>query len=109
MDQTCLCSHYNLTKEQYNRYVEKKIIDPEGELTDEILRRIGLVMTMEGMGIDLDTISRYLLLLEEKEKNQKELIGILRNQRCRMMEELHEKQRKVDQLDYMLYELKKLA
>lgn len=109
MDQTYLCSHYNVTEKQFHRYAEKKIINPEDELTDEIIKKLGLVMSMERMGIDLDTIRNYLSLLTEKEKNKIELIRILRKQRHRMMDELHEKQKNVDQVDYMLYELKNLA
>lgn len=36
-----------------------------------------------------------------------ELIQMLRCQRCRLMEELHREQQKVDCLDYLIYQLKK--
>lgn len=107
MDKAYLLKNYHVTDEQFERYVEYKIFDPDEDLTDEVLQKIGLAMDMEGFGLDMALVSRYLLLYQEKEKNGKELIKILKNQRGYMLEELHEKQKKLDRIDFMIYELKK--
>lgn len=45
--------------------------------------------------------------LNENVKTKEEKIRILRKNRAELMDEIHRKQQLLDQLDYMLYEMKK--
>ena len=45
-------------------------------------------------------------LLHEKEKTKDEQIRILRKERCRLLQEIHDKQQHLDRLDYMLHKLR---
>ena len=42
-----------------------------------------------------------------KEKTKQEQIRILRKNRMQLLDEIHSKQQLLDQLDYMIYEIKK--
>ena len=56
-----------------------------------------------GSGMTLGEIEK---LLNEKDKTKEEQVRILRKERGRLLEEIHEKQQLLDRLDYMLYEIK---
>lgn len=58
-------------------------------------------------GCGKDRTRQLLLLLEEN--RVQEAIGILRCQRCCLMETIHREQQKVDSLDYLIYQLKKCS
>lgn len=45
--------------------------------------------------------------LKENGKTKEERIRILRKNRAQLMDEIHGKQQLLDQLDYMLYEMKR--
>lgn len=52
------------------------------------------------------TLGEIEKLLNEKDKTKEEQVRILRKERGRLLEEIHEKQQLLDRLDYMLYEIK---
>lgn len=56
-------------------------------------------------GCGRETTRRILQLWDEG--REEEMLRTLRCQRCRLMENLHREQQKVDCLDYLIYQLKK--
>lgn len=52
------------------------------------------------------TLSELETLLAEPGRSDQERQRIIKLERCRLLEEIHEKQQKLDRLDYMLHELK---
>lgn len=65
-----------------------------------------LKATLEDAGCDSSTITRCIQLSQDGK--EKELIRILMCQRCRLIEDIHKKQAKIDCLDYYIYQLKKV-
>lgn len=53
------------------------------------------------------TLTEITKQLNENEKTKEEKIKILRKSRAQLIDEIHKKQQLLDQLDYMLYEMKK--
>lgn len=53
------------------------------------------------------TLTEITEQLNENGKTKEERIRILRKIRAQLMDEIHGKQQLLDQLDYMLYEMKK--
>lgn len=51
-------------------------------------------------------ISELEKLLAAPGKTAQEQQRLIKAERCRLLEEIHEKQQKLDRLDYMLHELK---
>lgn len=55
----------------------------------------------------MEALKRYLRLLDDKTGSKEEQIRILRKQRYRLLDEIHNKQQILDELDYMIMEIKK--
>lgn len=53
------------------------------------------------------TLEEIPKLIKEDGKTKEERIRILRKYRAQLLDEIHGKQQLLDQLDYMLYEIKK--
>lgn len=52
------------------------------------------------------TLEEIIKQVKENGKTKEEQIGILRKNRLQLLDEIHSKQQLLDQLDYMLYEVK---
>ena len=53
------------------------------------------------------TLGEITKQIEENGRTKEEKIRILRKNRAQLLEEIHGKQQLLDQLDYMLYEMRK--
>lgn len=53
------------------------------------------------------TLGEITKQIEENGRTKEEKIRILRKNRAQLLDEIHGKQQLLDQLDYMLYEMKK--
>ena len=58
-------------------------------------------------GMDLDTLKQFAALLERGSDTKAHQIRILRKCRYRLLDGIHEKQQLLDQLDYVIYEIKR--
>ena len=65
---------------------------------------IGLFET--AAGLETATLEQNPVLLDE-EGNCGERVRILKRQRCRLLEDIHARQRTLDSLDYLIREIKK--
>ena len=59
---------------------------------------------MEDAGMSADTVTRAIELFKSDQRD--DLVRFLRMQRCRLVEEMHESQRKVDRMDYLIRQSK---
>ena len=69
--------------------------------------RLCLIRTLLEAGMDLPTLRRYLALEDAGESTGEERVRLLRQQRCRLLEDIHRRQKLLDCLDYMIHEAKK--
>ena len=60
---------------------------------------------MEDAGIRQDAITKAIELYESDAHD--ELVRFLRIQRCELVDEMHESQRRVDRMDYLIRQSKK--
>ncbi len=72
---------------------------PESEL-----HRASHLYFLEKAGMDLDTLKRFVKLSEKGSSTEQ--IQLLRKCRHQLLEEIHRKQQSLDQLDYLIYEIK---
>lgn len=70
------------------------------------LRRACEFQFLTKAGMDMDALKRYCALSEKGAAAKEERLRLLRQCRCRLLGEIHEKQQLLDHLDYLLYELK---
>lgn len=106
---------FHISMEKLNFYEENGLLEhqirPDGvpDYTEADLRRMGLIHSLLKAGLNIDTLKTYLSLLEKKTGSKEEQIKILRKQRFKLLDDIHEKQQSLDALDYMISEIKKGA
>ncbi|MCM1578161.1 MAG: MerR family transcriptional regulator [Ruminococcus sp.] len=82
----------------------KKIVNGTPNYTENELRKVGIIHSLEKAGFNVQMIRQYMTLGGGQKE---EKIRLLRKQRCRLLEEIHGKQQSLDELDYMIREIKK--
>lgn len=106
---------FHISVEKLNFYEEngllehRILLDGVPDYTEADLRRMGLIHSLLKAGLNIDTLKTYLSLLEKKAGSKEEQIKILRKQRFKLLDDIHEKQQSLDALDYMIGEIKKGA
>lgn len=105
---------FHISIEKLKNYEENGLLEhqtlAEGtfDYTETELRRIGLIHSLIKSGMDMDVLKKYLRLLNDKTANKEEQIRILRKQRYQLLDDIHDKQQALDELDYMIRETKNL-
>ncbi|MCI8956669.1 MAG: hypothetical protein HFG29_06730 [Eubacterium sp.] len=64
-----------------------------------------IIMCLQEIGCNQITIEKYLKM--SKENDIEGMVKMLSCIRCRVLEQIHEKQEKLDCLDYIIFKLKK--
>lgn len=80
------------------------------DYTEEDLGGVGLIQFLLKAGFDMDTLKQYFFLSagsSAKAGKKSERIRLLREQRYRLLDEIHEKQQFLDELDYMIEKIRK--
>lgn len=71
------------------------------------LKRISLILTLLESGFQKEEARQYMLLLTQGKSSSEARLTILNEKRSKMLDELHEKEKKLEHLDYLRYELRK--
>ena len=104
---------FHVSKEKLQFYEENGLLEHQTladgmrDYTEADLRRIGLIHALLKAGLTVETLKAYLRLLESKTNSKEEQVQILRRQRVKLLDEIHKKQQSLDELDYMISEIKK--
>ena len=64
-----------------------------------------LVQNLEDAGCDAKTVEQFLALLEGD--NTAEQLALLSRHRKRLLDDLHREERRIDCLDYLVYQIQK--
>jgi len=102
--------HISMEKLQY--YEKHGLLEGEtledgsADYQDAELRRIGLIHSLLDVGLDFNVLKEFLKLIDNSVTTKDEQIRILRNQRYRLLDDIHNKQQSLDQLDYIIHEIK---
>lgn len=76
------------------------------DIPERFIDRICLINFLLRSGMAMDELKSYLHLHDKRPESRAEQIRMLRKQRCILLEEIHDKQRILDELDYMIREIK---
>lgn len=104
---------FRISIEILTDYEQNGLIEPEALVNDvpdyseEELRKVGVIHALLAAGMDVNELRKYLQLLRRKMDSKDEQIRILRKQRYKLLDEIHCKQRALDELDYMIAKIKK--
>ena len=104
---------FHISTEKLKSYEENGLLKHQTlaggdfDYTETELRRIGLIHSLLKSGMDMKILKRYLKLLDDKTGSKEEQLRILRKQRYKLLDDIHDKQQTLDELDYMIREAKK--
>lgn len=108
--------HFSISIENLKVYEENGLLKGSRQkngipdYTEEDLESVGLIQFLRKAGFDMDTLKQYVSLSagsSEKAGNKGERIRLLRKQRYRLLDEIHEKQQSLDELDYMIEKIRR--
>ncbi len=86
---------------------EVKKIMGAWQYDEQDLERLSTIMTLHDIGFDNAGIKKYMRLLLEGESTEAERMSILNKKRGSTLEEIHFKEKQLERLDYLRYEIKK--
>ena len=105
---------FHISMEKLESYEENDLLEHQTladgtfDYTETELRRIGLIHSLLKSGMNMEVLKNYLRLLKDKTTSKEEQIRILRKQRYQLLDDIHDKQQTLDELDYMIRETKNL-
>lgn len=70
------------------------------------IERLSTIMTLHDIGFANDEIETYMKLLLQGEATKKERLNMLNDKRAGTLDEIHFKEKQLDRLDYLRFELK---
>lgn len=71
------------------------------------IERLSLIMTLHDIGFTNDEVERYMRLLLKGGSTEKERMEMLREKRNGTLDEIHLKEKQLDRLDYLRFEMQK--
>lgn len=104
--------HYNIPIKILKEYEswglcgEVKKIMGSWQYDDSDIKRLSTIMTLHDIGFTKDEVEKYMRLLVEGVSTELERMKMLENKRHGTLDEIHFKQRQLDRLDYLRFEMK---
>ena len=74
---------------------------------DTDLERLSLIMTLHDIGFESSEIEIYMKLLSEKENSEDQRLKILEDKRRNILDDIHLKEKQLNYLDYLRYNIYK--
>lgn len=74
---------------------------------DSDIERLSTIMTLHDIGFNNDEIKKYMRLLLKGKSTEQERLEMLNNKRIGTLDEIHFKEKQLDRLDYLRFEIKK--
>ena len=73
------------------------------------VERLSLILTLHDVGFSNEEIERYMRLLLSEKETSRERMAMLRKKREGTLDELHLKQKQLDRIDYLRFEIEKAS
>ena len=74
---------------------------------EEDIQRLSMIMTLHDLGFEKEEVETYMKLLLVGESTQQERMRMLNEKRNGTLDEIHFKEKQLDRLDYLRFEIKK--
>nr|WP_302134504.1 MerR family transcriptional regulator [uncultured Schaedlerella sp.] len=82
----------------------KKVMG-EWQYDDQDIERLSMIMTLHDIGFDKGEVEAYMRLMLEGEKTRQQRIAMLNQKRGRTLDEIHFKEKQIEYMDYLRYEM----
>lgn len=99
-----LSERYKIDIQKLQYFADNNLIATDEEYGGENEKRLGILCTLYDVGLNADTMKQFLLF--DSTQNNTGKIKLLNMRRADLLEDIHLKQKSLDRLDYMLYEIK---
>ena len=76
---------------------------------EEDIQRLSMIMTLHDIGFEKEEVETYMKLLLAGESTQQERMRMLNEKRNGTLDEIHFKEKQLDRLDYLRFEIKKAS
>ncbi|MBC8532299.1 MerR family transcriptional regulator [Gehongia tenuis] len=76
---------------------------------EEDIKRLSMIMTLHDIGFEKEEVETYMKLLLVGESTQQERMRMLNEKRNGTLDEIHFKEKQLDRLDYLRFEIKKAS
>ncbi len=76
---------------------------------EEDIKRLSMIMTLHDIGFEKEEVETYMKLLLAGESTQQERMRMLNEKRNGTLDEIHFKEKQLDRLDYLRFEIKKAS
>lgn len=83
----------------------KKVMG-EWQYDDQDLERLSLIMTLHDIGFSKEEVEEYMTLVLKEIDTGNERLRILKKKRDHLLDEIHFREKKLEHLDYLRYEIK---
>lgn len=97
------CEKCNIDKTDLQYFADKGVV-PCGELDDNQTRSLGLIVLLLKAGLEKQDIVRYFQCAESKD-GKYDRAKILKKLRGNLLDEIHDKQKQLDKIDYLIHDL----
>lgn len=105
--------HFGVPLEKLRLYEEQGLFDchrgSDGSVNydDELMDYIGIINVLTEAGAEADTLRGFMQRLMQSTITKEEKLRYLRGQRQKLLDNIHSKQRSLDQLDYIIFDTNK--
>ena len=77
----------------------------EWQYDDQDIERLSMIMTLHEIGFDKGEVEAYMRLMLEGENTRQQRIAMLNQKRGRTLDEIHFKEKQIEYMDYLRYEM----
>lgn len=85
-----------------------KLPDGSIDYDDELMDYIGIINVLMDAGAEVETLRSFMQRLMQSTITKEEKLRYLQGQRKKLLENIHSKQKSLDQLDYLIFDVNKL-
>lgn len=85
----------------------KQFVDNIPDYTEDEMHKVALIQSLLKAGFETNALKNFFTLCNEDEEDRKEKIRLLRKHRFQLLDEIHEKQQSLDEIDYMIERIRK--
>lgn len=102
---------FHVSMDKLELYEKQGLFDchkqPDGhiEYTDELMDYISIINILTDAGAQVDTLRRFMQGMMQSTISKEEKLRYLRSQRQNLLNEIHAKQKSLDQLDYLIFDV----
>lgn len=114
MTQEQASEHFSVPLAKLQFYEEQGLFDchkqPDGKInySDELMDYIGIINVLVDAGAEMDTLRCFMQKLMQSTITKEEKLRYLRRQRQKLLEDIHSKQKSLDQLDFIIFDADKI-